>query len=294
VDAAGVATAERAERREPPATGHPGPAHGRARELHLGPLLVLPVVLLGLPVATLVVRAVLDGALAEALTARAVLGALALSLGTTAVSVALSAAIGLPLAWVLARRRFRGATIVETLVDLPIILPPSVAGLALLLVFGRRGLLGGPLDLLGLQIPFTTVAVIVAQTFVAAPFLIRSARAGFASVDRDLEDAGRVDGASEVQVVRWLTVPLAAPALAAGLVMSWARALGEFGATIMFAGNIEGRTQTLPLVVYAEFQAGALDRSIAAAAVLVTAAFGVLVAVRLLGWGRALDTRRLG
>jgi len=126
--------------------------------------------------------------------------------------------------------------------------------------------------------------------FVSAPFFIRSARTGIASVDRDLEDAARVDGASERQLFRSITVPLASAALAAGLVMTWARSLGEFGATIMFAGNVAGRTQTLPLLVYGEFQAGDLDASIAAAAVLVVAAAGVLVAVRVLHWGRALDT----
>jgi molybdate transport system permease protein len=203
----------------------------------------------------------------------------------------LTVLLGTPLAYVLARRRFPGASVLETVVHLPIVLPPSVAGLALLLVFGRRGLIGSSLEVVGLAIPFTTVAVIMAQVFVAAPFFVRSARAGFAAVDRDLEDAARVDGAGERQVFRWVTAPLAGAALAAGLVMSWARALGEFGATIMFAGNVTGRTQTLPLVVYGEFGAGHLDASIAAASILVLAAFGVLVAVRLLGWGRALDLR---
>jgi molybdate transport system permease protein len=166
-----------------------------------------------------------------------------------------------------------------------------VAGLALLLVLGRRGILGGALDVVGISIPFTTIAVVFAQTFVAAPFFVRSARAGIAAVDRDIEDAARVDGASERDVFRWVTAPLAGAALAAGAVMSWSRALGEFGATIMFAGNVEGRTQTLPLVVYGEFGAGDLDASIAAASILVLAAFGVLVSVRVLRWGRALDIR---
>jgi molybdate transport system permease protein len=246
---------------------------------------------LGLPVLVLLVRAVAGGALAEAAGLRVVVDALVLSLVTTSASLVLSVAFGLPLAYVLARRTFRGQTIVETLVDLPIVLPPSVAGLALLLLLGRRGLLGEPLSLLGLTIPFTTVAVVLAQTFTSAPFLIRSARTGFATVDRDLEDAARVDGGSERQVFRTITVPLAATALAAGLVLTWARALGEFGATIMFAGNVEGRTQTLPLVVYGEFQGGDLDATIAAAAILVLAAFGVLVAVRLLRSGRVLDLR---
>jgi molybdate transport system permease protein len=249
---------------------------------------------LGLPVAVLVIRSTVDGSLANALTAQTVLDALDLSLTTTAVSLMITVAFGLPLAYVMARRRFRGSWLVETLVDLPLVLPPSVAGLALLLVLGRRGLLGAPLDALGIEIPFTTLAVILAQTFVSAPFFVRSARTGIASVERDLEDAARVDGASEIDVFRHITIPLAATPLAAGLVMSWARALGEFGATIMFAGNIEGRTQTLPLVVYGQFEGGDLAASIAAAAILVLAAFGVLVAVRLLHWGRALDIRSLG
>jgi molybdate transport system permease protein len=248
---------------------------------------------LGLPVLALVVRAILDGSLAIAITSAAVLDALGLSLVTTAISLAITVTLGLPLAFVLARRQFRGKGWLEAIVDLPIVLPPSVAGLALLLVFGRRGLLAAPFDVLGISIPFTTVAVILAQTFVSAPFFIRSARTGIAGVDRDFEDAARVDGASDGQVFRSITVPLASAALAAGVVMSWARSLGEFGATIMFAGNVEGRTQTLPLVVYSKFQGGDLDSSIAAAAILVVAAFGVLVAVRVFRWGRFLDARSL-
>jgi molybdate transport system permease protein len=246
---------------------------------------------LGLPVALLVARALFGGSLAAALGSGPVVDALALSLITTAISLTLTIALATPLAHLLARRRFRGASIVETIVDLPIVLPPSVAGLALLLAFGRRGILGEPLAGLGIEIPFTTVAVVIAQMFVSAPFFIRAARAGFVAVDRHYEDAARVDGASERQLTWAITLPLAAPALASGIVMTWARAIGEFGATIMFAGNFEGRTQTLPLVVYGEFQAGKVDASVAAAAILVLAAFGVLLAVRGLRWGRALDLR---
>jgi len=245
---------------------------------------------LGLPVVALIGRA-LTGDLAAALITPAVLDALTLSLLTTAASLVLPLVLGTPLAWVLVRRRFRGAGLVDALIDLPIVLPPAVAGLALLLVLGRRGIVGSALEVIGVTIPFTTAAAVLAQTFVAAPFFVRSARAGLAGVDRELEAAARVDGAGERSVFRWITVPLAAPALAAGLVMCWARALGEFGATIMFAGSIEGRTQTLPLVVYAEFQAGDLEASIAAAAILVLAALGVLAAVGAFGWGRALDAR---
>jgi molybdate transport system permease protein len=262
-------------------------------ERSIAALAALFALFLGLPIATLVARAIFDGSLATAIASPVVLDALSLSLVTTAISLGITVSLGLPLAFVLARRQFRGKGWLEAIVDLPIVLPPSVAGLALLLVFGRRGLLSAPFEILGIAVPFTTIAVILAQTFVSAPFFIRSARTGIAGVDRDLEDAARVDGASERQLFRSITVPLASAALAAGLVMTWARSLGEFGATIMFAGNVEGRTQTLPLVVYGEFQGGDLDASIAAAAILVIAAFGVLVAVRVFHWGRVLDARGL-
>lgn len=267
--------------------------NGRWGDRGVSALAALFALFLALPVLTLVARAILDGSLRVAIASPVVLESLWLSLVTTAVSMVITVSLGVPLAFTLARRRFRGKGLIEAVVDLPIVLPPSVAGLALLLVFGRRGLLSAPFEILGISVPFTTVAVIIAQVFVSAPFLIRSARAGISGVDRDLEDAARVDGASEQQLFRSITVPLASASLAAGLVMSWARALGEFGATIMFAGNVAGRTQTLPLVVYSEFQGGELDASIAAAAILVLAAFGVLVAVRVLHWGGVLDVRAI-
>ena len=279
-----------------PSSAARAPVSGRSSwgDRSLTTIAVLFALFLGLPVLTLVVRAVLDGSLSIAIASPVVLEALWLSLVTTAISLVLTIVLGLPLAVVLARRRFRAKGLLEAIVDLPIVLPPSVAGLALLLVFGRRGLLNAPFELLGISVPFTTIAVILAQTFVSAPFFIRSARTGIAGVDRDLEDAARVDGASERQLFRAITVPLAGAALAAGLVMAWARSLGEFGATIMFAGNVQGKTQTLPLVVYSEFQGGDLDASIAAAAILVLAAFGVLMAVRVFHWGKVLDVRGVG
>jgi molybdate transport system permease protein len=245
-------------------------------------------------VLVLLARAVATGSVLAALTDPAVVDALALSTLTTSICVVLVLVLGIPLALLLARSHFRGSALLETIVDLPIVLPPSVAGIALLLVLGRRGLLGDPLAALGLTLPFTTAAVVLAQFFVAAPFFIRSARAGLAGVEREIEDAARVDGATERQVFRYVTAPLAAPALAAGLVTAWARALGEFGATIIFAGSIEGRTQTLPLVVYGEFQSSNLDASIAASAVLVIAALIALLLVRGLHWSRALDARGAG
>jgi molybdate transport system permease protein len=263
--------------------------------LGLGAIAWLGGLLLGLPVAVLVGRAAIGAVVPSGAGLGTVATALGLSFATTAVSLLVTALVGLPLAIVLAgRARGRGSVVLETLVDLPIVLPPSVAGLALLLVLGRSGLLGPALGAFGVEIPFTTAAVVLAQVFVSAPFFIRSARVGIAAVPADLQDAARADGASEAGVLRSITLPLAAPALAAGLVMSWARALGEFGATIMFAGNVAGRTQPLPLGVYGVFQAGALDAAVAAAAVLVVAAFGVLVAVRALHWQRALDVRAIG
>jgi molybdate transport system permease protein len=257
----------------------------------VGAVAAVAVALLVRPVGLLIWRAGLDGSLASAVGSEVVRTALVLSVVTTTASLVGTVLLGAPLAYVLARHRFPGRGLVETCVDLPLVLPPSVAGLALLLVFGRRGLFGPGLELLGIEVPFTVVAVVVAQVFVSAPFFVRSARAGLAAVEQDREDAARVDGASEAQGCRHVSLPLAGSAFAAGLVMSWARALGEFGATIMFAGNVVGRTQTLPLVVYAEFQGGDLGASIAASAILVLAALGVLVAVRRFRWGRALDAR---
>ncbi len=264
------------------------------RTTDLGPtgivLSVIALLFLGLPVAALLARAILGEHLLATASSKAVIDALVLSLLTTLASLVLAILFGTPLALLLARREFRGKWLADVLVDLPIILPPTVAGLAMLLAFGRRGLLGSSLELVGLTIPFTTFAVVLAQTFVAAPLYIRSLRAGFTSIDRTVEEAALVDGASRLRLLTGVTMPLAAPAVGAGLALAWARALGEFGATIMFAGSIEGRTQTLPLVVYSKFQTS-LDASVAAAAVLVTAAFGVLVAVRLTRWRTGIDGR---
>jgi molybdate transport system permease protein len=262
------------------------PGNGRAARSGTAALAAIALLFLGLPVAALLGRAISSGVAPGASTG-ALLDALLLSLVTSLVAVAVVVVLGSPLAWVLARRSFRGKAFAETLVDLPIVLPPTVAGLALLLAFGRRGVAGPSLEAAGLVIPFTTLAVIVAQVFVSAPFYVRAARAGLQGVDRELEEAAAADGASGAQTVGRVTIPLAAPALGAGLVLAWARALGEFGATIMFAGNIAGRTRTLPLLVYAEFQ-DSLDSAVVAASVLVLAAIGVLVAVRLTHWRAVL------
>lgn len=180
--------------------------------------------------------------------------ALAVSLRTTLFSTALVIVAGIPVAQVLARPDTRLRRLVDALVDLPTVLPPAVAGIALLVTFGRRGLLGGVLELGGVAIPFTQAAVVLAQVFVSAPFFIKSAAIGFGQAPPDLRQAAGLDGANTWQTFRFVTAPLARTALATGAALSWARALGEFGATIIFAGNFPGRTQTMPLAIYIGFE----------------------------------------
>lgn len=204
-----------------------------------------------------------------------------LSIATTASSTLLGLLMGTPLAYLLARRRFRGRNILDTLVDLPMVLPPSVAGIALLIAFGRRGVFGAWLDEIGISIAFTSIAVVLAQTFVATPFYIKTAVNGFASVERELEQAAAVDGASPWMIFTHITVPLCWPILLGGLVMSWARALGEFGATIIFAGNFPGRTQTMPLAIYIGFEVE-LGLALTLASILLGISFLVLFIVKLM------------
>jgi molybdate transport system permease protein len=182
-------------------------------------------------------------------------------------------------AWLLARRRFRGRAALDALIDLPMVLPPAVAGIALLMAFGRRGLIGSFLSDLGIEVVFTPVAVVLAQLFVAAPFYMRAATTAFGRVHHDLEEAAMLDGASRGGVFRYITLPLTAAGLAGGAVMTWARALGEFGATIIFAGNLPGRTQTMPLAIYLGFELD-LTVALAMATLLLAVAFGVLVVVK--------------
>lgn len=236
-----------------------------------------------LPFAGLVWRAVDDPRAREALGDPAVGTALRLSLLTTVCSVALSVLFGTPVAYLLARRRLPGGAALDAFLDLPIVLPPTVAGVALLTAFGRRGLLGEPVEAwTGLALPFTTLAVVVAQTFVAAPLYVRAARAGFEGVDPALEAVARTLGATRAQVFRQVTVPLARGPLLAGLVLCWARALGELGATLIFAGSLPGRTQTLPLAVIAAFEGGPLGLSgaVALSLVLLVVALVLLVSLR--------------
>ncbi len=212
----------------------------------------------------------------EGLPGSGVSEALFLSLLTTAFSSLLTLALGTPLAYILARWRFMGRRLLIVVVELPIVLPPTVAGLALLITAGRRGLFGPVLESVGISLPFTTAAVVVAQTFVSAPFYIRAAQVGFASVPREIEDASRVDGASGLTMFRLITLPLSAAGLAAGLTLSWARAVGEFGATILFAGSIMGRTQTMTLLVYNVLESN-LDAAVWASLILLGLAFVALL-----------------
>jgi molybdate transport system permease protein len=245
------------------------------------------VLFLALPLVALVLRAGEAPRLTET-TRHTLRQALQLTLVTTGISLAVILALGTPLAYLLARRRFPGVHLVNTLVDLPMVLPPAVAGIALLMAFGRRGILGKHLDDVGITLGFTTAAVVLAQIFVSVPFYVRAARAGFARVAHDLEEAAADLGAPPATVFRTVTLPMARPSLAAGAVLAWARAVGEFGATIMFAGNFAGRTQTMPLAIYGRYEAGDLTTALLLSAILLVASMLVLLAVRLVG-GRAGD-----
>ncbi|HEX9439561.1 MAG TPA: ABC transporter permease, partial [Roseiflexaceae bacterium] len=235
-------------------------------------------VFLAAPLAALILRSAPAQLLANVANPE-VAQAIGLSVSTTALTVALAVIFGTPLAYLLAHRRFRGRTALDTLIDLPMVLPPSVAGIALLVAFGRRGLLGQYFSAAGLDIAFTQTAVVLAQTFVAAPFYIKAAIAGFASIDQELEQAAALDGASPAQVFRFVTAPLAWTSLLGGAVMTWARALGEFGATIIFAGNFPGRTQTMPLAIYIGFELD-LNVALTLAVILLAVSFGVLLVVK--------------
>jgi molybdate transport system permease protein len=238
-----------------------------------------------LPLLGLLVRAPW-GSARSVLTSPVAVEALKLSLIVSLSATALALLLGLPLAWVLARVEFRGRSVVRALVTLPLVLPPVVAGVALLTALGRRGLVGTQLAKAGILLPFSTGGAIVAAAFVAFPLLVLSVEAGVRSVDGRLEQAASTMGASRWYVLRRVTLPLIRSPLIAGLVLAWARALGEFGATITFAGNLRGRTQTLPLAV---FEAGQSDpgAAIVLSVLLVALSFGVLIVLR----GRFLDAR---
>ncbi|HTK31975.1 MAG TPA: ABC transporter permease [Candidatus Saccharimonadaceae bacterium] len=236
------------------------------------------VVVLALPFVGLLAR-VTPRLLVERLGDPGVRDALALSLATGFLATALVVVLGAPLAYLLATRSFPGKRAIEVLVDLPMVLPPTVAGFALLMAFGRAGLVGRALGAFGVSLPFTTAAVVLAQAFMAAPFFVGAARAGFAGVDPRLTEAAATLGVSETERFRRVVLPLVRPSLVAGIAMSGARALGEFGATITFAGNLAGTTRTLPLAVYVALQSD-LDLGVVLSVLLLVASLLLLLALR--------------
>lgn len=207
------------------------------------------------------------------------LNALKLSLLTSTFTVVIALLTGTPLAYLQTHWRFRGRAVVDLIVDLPVVLPPAVAGIALLLAFGRQGLVGTYFTRLGISIPFTTAAVVMAQVFVSAPFLVRSMRIGFAAIDPQLEEAATVEGASNWHVFQHIMLPMAGRALLTGVILCWTRALGEFGATLLFAGNLEGTTQTMPLAIYVGFEQS-LGVAVVLSVVLVIVSLAFLIVLR--------------
>jgi molybdate transport system permease protein len=255
----------------------PGGSYWPVRVL-VGILASMFLLFLGVPLASLFLREP-PALLWSAMEQPDVLQALQLSLLTTSVSTLFAVAFGLPVAYILARMDFPGRKALETIVTMPTVLPPVVAGVALLLTFGRFGLIGHYLAPLGITIPFTTVAVIMAQTFIAAPFFVNSARAGLEQLDRRYEFAAYTLRASPFYTFLHVVLPLIRPALLSGVGLAWARALGEFGATITFAGNFPGVTQTMPIAVYIASESD-LDKAIGLSVVLLAVSFGMLLALR--------------
>src|SRR5437660_1416368 len=234
---------------------------------------------LGIPLAALLLREP-PSLLWSSIEQPEVLQALVLSFVTTSISTLLTVVFGLPVAYVLARMRFPGRALLETLVTMPTVLPPVVAGVALLITFGRFGLSGRFLTPFGISLPFTTVAVVMAQMFVSSPFFVNSARAGLEQLDARYELAAYTLRASPFYTFRRVTLPLVRPALLTGIGLAWARALGELGATITFAGNFPGVTQTMPIAVYVAAESD-LDTAVALSVVLLAVSFGLLLVLRI-------------
>jgi molybdate transport system permease protein len=249
--------------------------------------LALALTFLTLPVIAILVEES-PAALVGSLDDPGVLDALWLSLRTTLTAVVVIVIVGTPAAYLLATRRFRGRELVITLVELPLVMPPAVAGVALLAALGREGLIGGLIEDAGVRLVFETAGVVVALTFVAAPFYIRGAQVAFASVDRSWLEASRTLGCSEARTFLRIAVPAAMPGLMAGLALAWGRALGEFGATLIFAGSFRGRTQTAPLAIYERLGTD-FTAALALSAVLVAVSAALLLSIKLLSGRRALD-----
>jgi molybdate transport system permease protein len=236
-----------------------------------------------LPLAGLAARAPWPH-LPQLVTSDVVVDALRLSLLTSITAAAISLLLGVPLAWLLARVEFPGRHLLRAIVTLPMVLPPVVGGAALLFALGRQGLVGEPLAAAtGFQLPFTIWGVVLANTFVAMPFLVVTVEGALNGIDRRHEEAATTLGASQLRVFRRITLPMIAPSLRAGTVLAWSRALGEFGATVTFAGNLQGRTQTLPLAVYVALQ-GDREAAIAMSLVMVAVSLAVIVGLRRRWW----------
>lgn len=255
------------------------PHRMRTQSERVWQLLALPLLAFFLIPVMLLFTRTSPGAFVESLGKEQVVQAIGVSLRTTVVSLGLIVVLGTPAAYWLGRYDFRLKRLVDTLIDLPTILPPSVAGVALLITFGRRGWIGGWLEIAGVQIAFTQIAVVLAQVFIAAPFFVRTASVGFAGVDKELEEAAQLDGANRWQLFRFVILPLSRDALVSGSMMSWARALGEFGATILFAGNLPGVTQTMPTAIYLGFEVD-VNIAVTLSVILVLVSFGALWLVK--------------
>jgi len=235
-------------------------------------LTALPLLLLfAIPILALLMRTT-PALLLENLNKEQVVQAIGVSLRTTTISLVVTILLGMPVAYLMGRRQFRFKRFVDTLIDLPMVMPPSVAGVALLITFGRKGAIGGALESLGVQVAFTQIAVIIAQVFISAPFFVRAASLGFAAVDNEIEQAAHLDGADRWQVFRYIILPLSQYPLISGSTMSWARALGEFGATMIFAGNLPGLTQTMPTAIFLGFEVD-LDVALTLSVILLLISF---------------------
>lgn len=256
--------------------------------LALGVLLTF----LALPLVALFTETPL-GDVPHLLTSTVVLDALATTARTNAIANVLILGLGTPAAWLLATRRFRGRALVVTLVELPLVLPPAVAGIGLLAAFGAGGLLGGPLQDAGIVLPFSEWAVVIAVTFVASPFYLRQAITAFEAIDPNLTDAARTLGASPARTFFRVALPLAASGLAAGWVLAFARGIGEFGATIVFAGNVHGETQTLTLAIYETLETD-FDVALSISVLLVVLSAGTLLSYKLLSQWRSTSTSAPG
>jgi molybdate transport system permease protein len=254
--------------------------------LLLGLCLAVALTFLTLPIVAIFVDSS-PGDLIASLGEQGALDALWLSLRATAAAIAIILLVGTPAAYLLATRSFRGKAIVVTLIELPLVLPPAAAGIALLAALGPSGILGGAIEAAGIQLSFATAGVVVALTFVASPFYVRQAMAAFGAVDRTLLDASRTLGASEAHGFLRVMIPVALPGLATGTALAVGRSLGEFGATLMFAGSFQGITQTVPLAIYDQLSTD-FDSALALSAVLVAVSAAILLSVKLVRGGEAL------